>query len=126
MPVTYVLNSALAAAAAISAGLCALGIVSTKVYYAAVLYMLYASASSFVRVFLSAKFGGVKPETVGAVTGMIEQLSRNQGVREYWEASGRHTFAVDFAREVDRIFEAPRAIDEQTPGPLPFHVPVEQ
>ena len=53
VPVSYVLNSVLAVASAIGAGLCALGLVSTAVYYSAVLYMLYASASSFVRVFLS-------------------------------------------------------------------------
>ena len=71
----------------------------------------------------AAKFGGVKPETVEAVHGMLRQLSRNKGVREYWEANGRHTFAVDFAREVDRLFEVAGATEPLPPGPLPFHVP---
>ena len=71
----------------------------------------------------AAKFGGVKPETVGAVQGMITQLSRNKGVREYWEVSGQHTFAVDFVREVNGIFEGAHATEDGSQGPLPFHVP---
>jgi hypothetical protein len=71
----------------------------------------------------AAKFGGIKPETVGAVRSMIWQLSRNKGVREYWEVSGRNTFAADFVREVEVIFEEARDADPQDPGPLPFHVP---
>lgn len=50
---SYVFNTVLAIALGVGAGLCALGMVSTQVYYAAVLYMLYASVSSFIRVFLS-------------------------------------------------------------------------
>jgi len=45
------------------------------------------------------------------------------GVREYWEASGRHTFAIDFVHEVDRLFEEAGATEHLPQGPLPFHVP---
>jgi len=71
----------------------------------------------------AAKFGGVKPETVGAVHGMLGQLSRNKGVREYWEANGQHTFAVDFVREVNRLFEDAGTTEPLQQGPLPFFVP---
>ena len=71
----------------------------------------------------AAKFGGVKPETVGAVHGMISQLSRNKGVREYWSTSGQHTFAADFVQEVNRLFEEADAREYLLQGPLPFHVP---
>lgn len=72
----------------------------------------------------AAKFGGIKPETVGAVRSMVWQLSRNNGVREFWETSGRNTFAADFVRVVDIIFEEARVAEPHEPGPLPFHVPV--
>jgi hypothetical protein len=71
----------------------------------------------------AAKFGGVKPETVGAVHGMLRQLSRNKGVREYWEANGQHTFATDFVQEVDRLFDEIGAVENLAQGLLPFHVP---
>ncbi len=71
----------------------------------------------------AAKFGGVKSETVGAVRSMIWQLSRNKGVREHWDTSGRNTFAADFVREVETIFEDARGADPRDPGPLPFHIP---
>ena len=71
----------------------------------------------------SAKFGGIKAETVRAIEGMIHQLLRNKGVQEYWEVSGSKVMAMDFVREVNVIMEASRNDNSDIPGPLPLHMP---
>jgi hypothetical protein len=53
VPASYLLNVALAVASSLGAALCALGFIPPAAYYAALLYLLYAAASSFVRVLLS-------------------------------------------------------------------------
>jgi hypothetical protein len=70
----------------------------------------------------AAKFGNVKPETVGAVQAMISNLLRNEGVREWWETNGRRTFAHDFVIEVERISETHPGIADELTGPMPFHI----
>jgi hypothetical protein len=71
----------------------------------------------------SAKFGGVKIETIGAVKGIIHNLLRNKGIQEYWEVSGSKTMAIDFVREVNIILEVSKIENLDIPGPLPFHMP---
>ena len=71
----------------------------------------------------AAKFGGVKPETVGAITGIVAQLSLNKGTWEWWEINGRHLFAEDFARKVDEIGEDSRANGQHLPVIRPFQLP---
>jgi hypothetical protein len=71
----------------------------------------------------SAKYGGVKVETVGAVKEVIHQLLRNKGIQEYWEVSGSKAMAVDFVQEVNVILEATKTLNSDIPGPLPFHMP---
>ena len=70
----------------------------------------------------AAKFGNVKPETVGAVRAMVANLLRNEGVREWWEINGRRTFAEDFVLEVGRISAKHSGADNDLPGPIPFHI----
>jgi len=53
LPVTYQLNTGLAIVAIVSQGLCAAGVLPTSVYLPSLLFLLYASGVSFVRVFLS-------------------------------------------------------------------------
>jgi len=72
--------------------------------------------------FEAGKSGGVKSETVGAVTGMILQLSRNNGVWEWWSDMGQYLFADDFSKEVGRIAELDG--DAQgVPVIFPYQVP---
>jgi hypothetical protein len=71
----------------------------------------------------AAKFGGVKPETVVAVTGIIAQLSLNNGAWEWWEINGKHVFAEDFAQRVNEIGEDSRASDQHLPVIRPFQLP---
>jgi hypothetical protein len=53
LPVTYQLNSGLVVVAIVSQGLCAAGVLPTSVYLPSLLFLLYVSGVSFVRVFLS-------------------------------------------------------------------------
>ena len=71
----------------------------------------------------AAKFGGVKPESVVAVRGIIHQLLRNRGVQECWAVNASKTMADDFVEEVNAILESSKSADPQVPGPLPFHMP---
>ena len=72
------------------------------------------------------KYGDVKPETIGAARGVIHQLMRNKGVQEYWEVSGSIIMAVDFVNKVNAILETSKSADPLIPGPLPFHIPIEE
>lgn len=71
--------------------------------------------------FEAGKSGGVKSETVGSVTGMIVQLSRNNGVWEWWSAEGQNLFAHDFSTEVGRIAEHNR--ETEVVPMIPFQIP---
>ncbi len=69
------------------------------------------------------KTGDIKPETIEAMDGMIVQLFRNAGVREYWRQAN---YAADFMAYVDKITEKVTAIPNSDPGSLPFYVPPEE
>ena len=71
----------------------------------------------------AAKFGAVKPETTEAVQSMIGQLSRSDGIREWWTDLGSVKFAKDFVREVDRLSVEARAADHPRQELLPFFLP---
>ena len=53
LPVTYRVNLGLGIVVIVSQGLCAAGVLPTSAYLPALLFLLYASGVSFVRVFLS-------------------------------------------------------------------------
>jgi hypothetical protein len=71
----------------------------------------------------AAKFGAVKPETAEAVQSMIGQLSRSDGIREWWVRLGSIKFAKDFVRVVDRLSEEARTAEHPHQELLPFLLP---
>jgi hypothetical protein len=79
--------------------------------------------ASFESNFEAGKFGDVKPEAVDVIKTLTAHLFQSEGVREWWKASGQLSFAADFVREVDLIFEEIRTTYRDLPGPLPFRVP---
>lgn len=78
--------------------------------------------AAFESNFEAAKFGDVKPETVEVIREMTAHLFQNAGARDWWEQSGRVTFAADFVREVDAIREQTEVSHQNRPGPLPFRL----
>ncbi len=65
----------------------------------------------------AAKTDDLKPETIAAIDGILLQLFRNQGVREYWHQA---IYAEDFMAHVDEISKKAQIIPPNVPGNLPF------
>jgi hypothetical protein len=79
--------------------------------------------AAFESTFEAGKFGDVKPETVDVLRELTAHLAQSEGVREWWEASGRVAFAADFVAAVDEIVVEARANPQASTGPLPFQIP---
>ena len=64
-----------------------------------------------------AKTDDLKPETIAAIDGIMLQLFRNPGVREYWHQA---IYAEDFMAHADQICKKAQIIPPNEPGNLPF------
>ena len=94
--------------------------IEDKLRFDSLAFELHAACEASLE---AAKFGAVKSETAEAVQLMIAQLSRSDGIREWWTHLGSVKFAKDFVREVDRLLEEARTTDHPHRELLPFLLP---